>query len=243
MKYAFLLLLACTTAIAADLKLKDYQWTVTDIASRGLKKENLFSSMDRDFVKPGKSICSNRALMWANNFKNQHNIDTAKIFLFYTKKKGDMSLKTWWYHVSPVVNENGNLFVMDAGFGSWINSPLTKDQWLFKFSNSNNCKEINANETELVEMIFKGQVFPHETSYGNYDCYYKFVPHTIWTPDILASNLLGRDSDGRPSRVERNAINSNELYQACLEATTTSIGYAMGTNKKECKQYAGIAED
>lgn len=243
MKLAIALLLVSVSAFSADLKLKDYQWTVTDIASKGLKKEVLFSRMDREFVKPSKSICSNRALMWANNFKNEYNLNTAKIFLFYTKKKGEVSLKTWWYHVSPVVNENGNLWVMDAGFGSWINQPLTKEEWLFKFANSNNCKEINANETELVEMIFNGQVFPHQTSYGYYDCYYKFVPHTIWTPEVLATNLLGRDSDGRPARMERDEIDSNELYQACIEATTSSIGYAMGTNKKECKRYAGIADD
>lgn len=243
MKLAFVLLMVSLSAFSADVRLKDYNWTVTDIASRGYTKEVLFSRMDRQFIKPGKSICSNRALMWANDFKNNQGLDTAKIFLFYTKKKGDVSLKTWWYHVAPMVNERGNLWVMDAGFGSWLNSPMTKEQWLFKFANSNNCKEINANETELVEYIFRGQTFPHQTSYGYYDCYYKITPHTIWTPEVLATNLLGRDSNGRPARVERDEINANELYQACIEATTTSIGYAMGANKKECKRYAGIADD
>lgn len=243
MKFALLIALLSFSALAADVKLKDYDWTVTDITSKGLKKEVLFSRMDRDFIKTGKSICSNRALMWANDFKQKHNLDTAKIFLFYTKKKGDVSLKTWWYHVSPVVNENGKLWVMDAGFGSWLSTPVVAEDWLYKFANSRNCKEINANETELVEMIFNGQVFPHQTSYGYYDCYYKIVPHTIWTPEILAQNLLGRNSDGRAVRVERPEIVQDELYQACLEATTTSLGYAMGTNKKECKRYAGLPVD
>jgi hypothetical protein len=74
---------------------------MTNIASQGLDKETPFSRMDRKFIKPKSSICSNRALMWANDFKQKWNLDTAKVFLFYTKKKGDVSRKTWWYHVAP----------------------------------------------------------------------------------------------------------------------------------------------
>ncbi len=232
-----LMTLTCISAFAADIKLTDYDWTVTDVASRGLNKETLYSSMDTDFIRTKSSICSNRALMWANDFKTRHSLDTAKIFLFYTKKKSDMSLKTWWYHVSPVVNENNKIWVMDAGFPGWIKAPLTIEQWLLKFSTSNNCKEIKASETDLVERIFAGQVFPHQTSYGYYDCYYKVVPHTIWTPSVLASNLLGVDEDGRPTRVERPEIVKDELYQACLEATSSKIGYALGSNKEKCKEY------
>jgi hypothetical protein len=240
MKFAVVLLLASLSALAADFQIKDYNWNVTDIASRGLTKEALYSRMDRDFIRTKSSICSNRAHMWVNNFKKQYNLDTAKIFLFYTKKKGEASLKTWWYHVSPVVNENGNIWVMDAGFPGWFNKPMTKEDWLYQFADSRNCKEINASETDLVELIFKGQVFPHHTSYGTYDCYYKIVPHTLWTPEIVAKNLLGKDESGTPVRVERHEIDKDELYQACIEATTSKIGFALGNSKKKCKEYAGL---
>ena len=238
MKSIFLISLFSFSALAADLKIKDYNWEMTDVANRGYTKESLFSRMDRKFVKPGSSICSNRAHMWVNNFKRVNQLNTAKIFLFYTKKKGDLSTKTWWYHVSPVINEAGKMWVMDAGFGGWINQPLTTENWLFKFTNSNNCKEINANENELIELIFREQVFPHNTSYGRYDCYYKVVPHTLWTPETVAMNLLGVDSQGRPVRLERPTINRNELYQACLESTTT-IGWGNNASKKRCQQYVG----
>lgn len=240
MKIFAVFFLISLSSFAADLKLKDYNWNLTDIASRGLSKEALYSSMDRDFVKIGKSICSNRALMWANDFKRDHNLDTGKIFLFYTKKKGAVSLKTWWYHVAPIINENNNIWVMDAGFPGWFNQPLTKEEWLSNFAASTNCKEINANENELVERIFSAQVFPHETSYGYYDCYYKLVPHTIWTPDVLAKNLLGVDSNGTPVRFERPEIVKEELLQACVEATSTKIGYVFGASKEKCKEYVGF---
>jgi hypothetical protein len=234
MKFALLLSLISLSALAHGLKLEDYNWQLTDVTSKNFTKEKLFSSMDRDFINTSSSICSNRAHMWVNNFKKSLNIDTAKIFLFYTKKKGSISLKTWWYHVAPAINENGQVWVMDAGF------PGSKEDWLYIFAASKNCKEIKANETELVELIFSGRTFPHETSYGRYDCYYKVTPHTFWTPQVVAMNLLGRDAEGRAVRVERDEIDKNELYQACLEATTSKIGYALGHNKKECKEYAKI---
>jgi len=240
MKFAVLLLLISISAFAADLKVKDYEWTLTDVLSKGLTKQSLFSRMDRNFIKTGSSICSNRALMWAHDFKQKNGLDTAKIFLFYTKKKGDISLKTWWYHVSPVINEGGKVWVMDAGFPGWISAPQTKEEWLAKFANSNNCKEMNANETELIELIFNGQVFPHNTIYGYYDCYYKIVPHTIWTPEVMAQNLLGVDSEGRPVRTERMEIVQDELFQACLEATASTFGRVFGSSKKACKEYAGL---
>ena len=240
MKTAFFFILISFSVFANDLIIKDYDWKMTDITSRGYDKETLFTKMDRDFIKTKSSICSNRALMWNHDFKTKYNLDTGKIFLFYTKKKGEVSLKTWWYHVAPVINENNQAWVMDAGFPGWVKGPMTTNDWLAKFSNSNNCKEINASETELVELIFKEQTFPNQTSYGQYDCYFKIVPHTLWTPDTVAMNILGRDSTGRPVRVERPEIDANELYQSCIEATSSKIGWALGSSKKKCKEYAGL---
>jgi len=244
MKIALLAIVLSFSALAEDLKLNDYSWwTVTDITSKNLTAKSLFKRMDREFIKTKSSICSNRALMWANDFKRDHDLNTAKIFLFYTKKEETpttFNIKTWWYHVAPVVNENSNLLVLDAGFPGFVNGPLTTGEWLKKFVRSSNCKEINANETDLVSLIFNQRVFPKSTSYGNYDCYYKIVPHTIWTPEVLALNLLGTDRTGRPVRVERDSISLNELYQACLEATTGSIGYTLGASKEKCKEYVGL---
>lgn len=238
MKVVLLLSLLSFSSLAADLRIKDYNWNMTDIASQGLTKEALFTRMDRDFVKPKSSICSNRAHMWVNDFKRDHNIDSGKIFLFYTEKKSGFSLKTWWYHVAPIINENGNFWVMDAGFGSWLKTPVTPQEWLEKFTRSTKgCKEISASETELVELIFSERAFPAETSYGYNDCYYKIVPHTIWTPEVLAQNLLGKDASGKPVRVERDEINKNELLQACMEATSTKFGWALGSSKEKCKEY------
>lgn len=239
MKILITLLFAVSVAQAADVQLNDYQWSVTDVLSKGLNKESLFTSMDRKFIKTNSSVCSNRAHMWANNFEKQHDLDTAKIFLFYTKKKGGASLRTWWYHVAPVINEGGNLFVMDAGFYGWIKGPMTKEEWLKQFTNSTNCKEIQSHETDLVQMINSSRVFPSETRYGNFDCYYKITPHTIWTPEFVAKSLLGKDSEGKPVHVDISQINKAQLYQACIEATASALGRVTGASAPACREYVG----
>ena len=76
-------------AFANDIQLRDYNYTVSDIAQRGLTKERIFQGLNRDFLKLGSSICSNRALIWAYDMQRQYRIGTAKIFLFYTEKTGE----------------------------------------------------------------------------------------------------------------------------------------------------------
>ncbi len=223
---------------AGEIKLENFEWTLTDVASKNYSKEVLYENMDTQFVKTKGSICSNRAMMWGHDFKRRYNLDTAKIFLFYTKKKSRLSEKTWWYHVSPVINENGKIWVMDAGFPGWIDEPLSINKWTEYFVNSESCKEIHANETDLIEMMFLGQVFPHRTRYGYHDCYYVITPHTYWTPETVAKGMLGVDSTGKPVTVKRSSIDPEEYYQACVEATTSKLGYFFGENKKRCRKIA-----
>lgn len=230
------------SAFAQEIKLNPFQWTMTDVASRGLTKESLFKGMDTELVKTNSSICSNRALMWANDFKRDHNLDTGKIFIFFTEKKNDdVKFKVWWYHVAPVINEAGNIWVVDAGFQgrNGINEPRTKEDWMKYFNQGQVCREIKPNETELIELMFSQQTYPKYTAYGNHPCYYMIVPHTIWTPNVLAQTLLGKDSSGKPVRVERPSINQKELMEACVEAATGKLGLGrvFGSSKQKCEDY------
>lgn len=229
-----------TFAQAQSVPLPDYNWSTEDIALSGLKKEDLFKSMNRDLIKLGDSICSNRAMVWLYDFKRNYNVDGSKLFLFYTGKTGDAGAKTWWYHVTPMIVENGTEYTMDAGFGRSINSPLLVKDWIKKFAGSTNCKEIRANETDLIDRMFRGHVFPETTKYGTYDCYYKKVPAGYWTPSSVAMNLLGTTSNGSPTTFERPEMNENEVYAACKEAVTGPIGNALGNGAKKCKKYLGL---
>ena len=230
-----------TAAFAQEVTLKDFNnWKMTEVTTKGHTKESLFKNMNRNMIKLGASICSNRALVWAYDFKRFQNIDSGKIFLFYTKKTGDVGQTTWWYHVSPVINEKGTIYALDAGFPGGIDSPLTTGDWLKKFSGSRNCKEIQQHETDLVQRMFKGYVYPETTSYGTYDCYYKITPGAYWTPSTIAQGLLGVDHTGSPVPPRSEEIDPDEVKFACVEAVTSPVGRVLGGGRKKCSKYLGL---
>lgn len=227
-------------ALARDILLRDYNYNVTDISTRGLTKERLFEQMERSFLKLNSSICSNRALVWAFNFERYFSINTAKLFLFYTDKTGEAGDKTWWYHVTPLVNENGELWALDAGFPSFVRTPLTPNAWLTKFAGSANCKEILPGEDDLIEKMFSKRRFPSVTRYGTYDCYYRITSAPYWTPSTVAQELLGRNRSGVPGQYTRDRILPDEVLQSCIEASTTPIGGFLSRPGKKCREYLGF---
>ena len=233
----FILLMVSFSAVSQEILLNDYNWFLTDIIQNNLSKEKIFQEMDRSFIKTDSAICSNSAHMWVNDFKKKHDIQSGKIFVFFTKKNSDDGLKTWWYHASPLINENGAIWVLDAGYPYSIKGPLSLEGWFSFFAKTTSCKEINFGEIELIEFMFKGQVFPQTTKFGKYECYYKITPYTIWTPTSLAESLLGKDENGRSVKVDWQEINKSELYQACLESTTTKLTYHLNSSKYRCRKY------
>lgn len=238
---SILSILFSLNTIAGPVPLPGEDYSLTDVAELGLKKEDLFKKMDRDLIKLGGSICANRAHMWSYDFKRFHNVDSGKLFLFYTPKTGRRERNSWWYHVTPVISENNTIYAMDAGF-SFIKGPVTVAQWLEKFAKSTNCREIQDSDTHLIERMFSGATFPSTTSVGTYDCYYRIVPAGYWFPGSVARHLLGRDSSGRPVRYERREVRSDEVRSACLEAVTSGLGRLLGGGKKKCERYMSQTE-
>lgn len=238
MKALLFSFLFSTSLFAQTLHLKDFNYPVPDIASQNLNKEELYSKMNHSLIRLKDSICSNRAHMWAYDFKRQNQIETPKIFLFYTAKSGRYPGVTWWYHVSPMVNENSRYWVMDAGYPDRLNKPAAIKDWLKVFTGEKSiCKEIKPGDDDLVKLMFSAKTFPEVTRHGKYDCYYKLVPPGYWTPEAVAKNILGHDADGTPVRYVRDEINKSEVYSACLEAATSPFGWAFRSGKAACQRY------
>lgn len=237
-----LLLLSSFSAFSQTITLSDFNYPVPDIKELGLTKESLYKDMNRTLVRHQDSICSNRAHMWAFDFERKHHVTTPKIFLFYTSKNSHMGGRltgiNWWYHVTPMVNEGGELFAMDAGFPGKIKSALPMKEWLANFTGKDaKCKEILPGEDDLIELIYQGNAFPQTTRYGKYDCYYKITPAGYWVPGQVAKHILGKDESGRPVRLERDQINKDEVFEACLEASTTPAGWVWGNGYSKCNYY------
>jgi hypothetical protein len=234
-----LALFVCAQASAQDLYLDDYHYTVTDVARRGYSKEDMFQNLQRKLLKIGDSICSNRALIWGHDMKRRYGADTAKIFLFYSEKTGEVGDKTWWYHVAPMVGDRGKLWVVDAGFPRFVKRPLTKEEWLKKFAGSTNCKPLEREDEDLVRNMFKMVRFPSTTPSGTYDCYYRIAPAAYWTPATVAMNMLGENARGEPVNFSREAIVPGEVLSSCIEAIRPG-GWFSGSKRKRCRTYLGI---
>jgi hypothetical protein len=235
-----LLALMPLTSFSADVTLLDWGTTVPDILNQGVTKEQLYSEMNTDFIKINSSVCSNRAHVWAYDMKRFHRVEPAKIFLFYTGVSGRVGRKTWWYHVSPVVNEGGTLWTLDSGFENQIMQPLHLQEWLQEFVGTSQCKEIRASDTDLINRMFYGQVFPGVYNGQREACYYMVTPAGYWTPASVASAVFGTDQNGRRGDFARPTFDGDELMQACKEATTTRLGGFFGGSSKACEKYLGF---
>lgn len=243
MKFFSLAILFAFISVSAfsQTYLPDFNFSLTDVASRGQTPDSLFQLMNRKIVKAGSSICSNRALIWTYDMKRFHNIDAGKVFLFYTGKNGEVGSKKWWYHVAPVVNQNGQAWVIDGGFPGFIRKPLTISEWLMKFVNTANCKMINSKERDLFELMHKGRMYPEYTpQYGSVDCYTYIAPGPFWTPATVAKGVLQEDADGTPIRFTRDEYNVPELMEACRETAAGRLGSIFGGQGKKCKEYLGV---
>lgn len=239
--FGLALLLVCSlSSHAQTVSLPDYDYRVGDIGERGLKKELLFQRMNRSLVRSSDSICSNRAHVWAFDFEKQ-DIKSAKVFLFFTPRTGAFDGLSWWYHVAPVVNEQGKLWVMDAGFPTGqhvIGGPLEIAEWLRKFTGKTSvCKEMSNADEDLLALIFKASAFPERTSHGVFNCYYKLVPPGYWTPSQIALNALGRDEHGVPVRFSRDEFETREVFQACKEASSSMVGWVLRSTERRCRSF------
>lgn len=242
--FSAVILVLISLSAFAQTTLPDFRYNMTDISQRGETPDTLFAKLNRKIVKTGSSVCSNRALMWTYDMKRFQNIDAGKIFLFYTGKNGEIGSKKWWYHVAPVVNDKGQVWVIDGGFPGYVKKPMLVTEWLTKFVNTSNCKMINANERDLFERMHKGRMYPEYTpQYGAVDCYTYVAPGPFWTPATVAMGVLQADAEGTPIRFTRDQYDMDELLQACKEAAAGRLGTVLGGQKKKCKEYLGIYED
>lgn len=237
-----LFVLFSSQLFAQDLYMPEYNFTLSDVSRRGHSKESIFQGLDRKLVRIGKSICSNRALVWGRQLEREYGVSSAKLFVFYSEKTGEVGDKTWWYHVAPVINDRGSLWVIDAGFPRFVKRPLTRDEWLKKFVGSTNCKELENDDELLIQNMFTMQRFPSITAEGVYDCYYRIASAPYWTPRTVALNLLQRNERGEPVTFYRDRFVENELMSACLEVA--SGGGLFGSSKqKRCRRFLGLSDE
>ncbi len=224
--------------------LRDFNYQLTDIASRGIRKETLFSSMVREFIDLDKSICSNRAHLWAYDmYRFNGHFNTGKIFIFFGSsvwKKEDK--KTYMYHVAPYIVENGTEYVMEASYPE-VTKPMTVEEWIenetYNRVKGSECLEITAEDTDLTEYFYERKILPERRQNGKQGarCYIRKVPGYYWFPASIAYHDLKKDDEGKPVTHNPTNFDKEEVMEACIEAASTKVGRIFGGGKAKCKSH------
>ena len=220
----------------------DYNYQLTDVATAGLRKEDLFANMERKMLDLEKSICANRAHLWAWDIHKLGNINTGKIFIFFGKSiwtKNDK--KGYMYHVAPYIVENGNEYVMEASYND-VPKPLSIDEWIenetYNRVKGSDCLEITAADTDLTEYFYDRGYLPEVRKNGKPGarCYIKKTPGYYRFPMNIATHELGKNSSGKPTEYNPTQFEKDEVLEACVEATGKA-GRFFGGGRDKCKKH------
>ncbi|WP_408095961.1 protein-glutamine glutaminase family protein [Peredibacter sp. HCB2-198] len=158
---------------------------------------SIFSRMRRNYQY--ESQCYNRAHIWAYEENKRSNLNSMKLFLFFTNRYIRNYRYQWWFHVSPMVlvNEDGSSVerVLDRRY---TNGPRYVNSWTNIF-------------------IYSGRKCPVVQKYNDYrnnqekeDCYLIPVSMYFWQP----RDIVSRDNNG----YEKKSFIKSEVDWAYWEA-------------------------
>lgn len=167
------------------------------VVSSYAEANNIFSRMRRNYQN--ESQCYNRAHIWAYEEYKRSNLNSMKLFLFFTNRYIRNYRYQWWFHVSPMalVNEDGASVerVLDRRFTT---TPRYVNSWTNNF-------------------IHSGRKCPIVQKYNDYrnnqekeDCYLIPVSMYFWQP----RDIVSRDNNG----YEKKSFIKSEVDWAYWEA-------------------------
>jgi hypothetical protein len=239
------ILLSAASLAANPGFIPDFNYQVTDIANHGLTKEHLFQRMERKIIDLEKSICANRAHLWAYDLHRFWGLNTGKIFIFFGSSIWKYDTQGWMYHVAPYIVENGVEYVMEASYDE-INTPLTVYDWIENETNGrvygDECLEISAADEDLTVYFFQRFNLPEQRAKGkpSAKCYIRKVPGHFWFPTSIALHDLKRDARGRRVDFNPSGFDIKDVMDACTEAASSRLGRFLGAGREKCRQHLGI---
>jgi hypothetical protein len=123
------------------------------------------------------SQCFNRAHIWAKQMYDNHNVDSMKILIYYTKKYRKEVSKKWWFHIAPMVDVNGQFYVMDREF---TRKPVTDVQWEKIFTGKMN------NPTYRCKKIANIKEYYDSNNMNNEYCNIQHTSMYYWEPNDMS---------------------------------------------------------
>jgi hypothetical protein len=121
--------------------------------------------------------CFNRAQFWARHWQAQNApAGTDKVFIFFTQAYQRRFAHKWWFHVAPVVYQNGQPWTLDPTF---LDEPVTLADWLATFDShtGGQCQRIST-----IDEYYANNNRPN--------CYYIVTSMFNYTPSDLTNRPL-----------------------------------------------------
>lgn len=217
---AFLFFAALTSIARADENdlsiLSEFgNYRLTDVGEAKLNE--LYESLTPSLTENAAGYCFGRAHIWSYQLQKQANVQSGKIFLFYSWY-ADPKLpyayrdnEGWWFHVVPYVIADGKEYVMEK-FQD-INRPMLLADWLQKRAHGNQCLTLSSSREWDRENIFKTIVDPNYAfSFDNRlgPCFVRKTPMYYESTVSVGEQGLGR--------ADYNVLSMGDVSSAC-EAT------------------------
>ncbi len=244
MKMLFLASLLSSSVFATNNVgyLKDFDYQLTDFAQKGLNKELIFDRMERKMINLDKSICANRAHLWAYDIFRTTGASTGKIFIFFGSSIWKDDKKGWMYHVAPYIIDNNTEYVMEASYPD-VTKPLTVDEWIenetYGRVKGHECLDISKADVDLTAYFYERATLPEKRTppLQGAKCYIRKVPGYFWFPASIATHELGKDIDGNKVEFNPKEFDKEEVFAACKEAAAPKLGRFFGDGKAKCKKH------
>jgi hypothetical protein len=111
---------------------------------------------------------------------DRDNVKSMKILIYYTKKYRREIDGKWWFHIAPMIDINGQNFVMDREF---TNKPITDTQWEKIFTKKMEAKGVFGYRCKVIKNI--------KEYYNNYNqqneyCNIQVTSMYYWEPNDMS---------------------------------------------------------
>lgn len=126
--------------------------------------------------------CFNRALVWSKQMYDRDQVKSMKILIYYTKKFRREIKGKWWFHIAPMIDVNGQFYVMDREF---TNKPVTDTEWEKIFTKKMEKKGIFGYKCKVIKNISE---YYDEYNQNNEYCNIQVTSMYYWEPNDM-SNL------------------------------------------------------
>ena len=230
-------------SFARDIGISGYNYSVTDIKSKGLSAQQLFDETSFSWMDLEHSVCANRAHVWSYNLHRRHGINTGTIFIFFGAKVWHGQKHSYWYHAGTYVVEDGKELVLERSYSD-VFKPLTIVEWMDNEMegrvDASKCVEIKKDEDQdLTSRFYYHGFLPNVRDNGKqaYDCYYRKIPGYLPYPETAAEMELGVDVDGKKIDYDLKDYNRDTLYTACVDAYAGGNFFKKGSARSFCSSY------